>query len=188
MAAVKFYKVATLPGTLEPDAFYYVENGTFAESYLTNSAGVARSVGNSAMINSLINDALAGWSGNASSLEIVADIAARDALVATLDVNSMILVIDASADATVDSGSALYAYGASNDTVYKLAEYESMDVVVQWSAIQGGPTSTPAQIDTAVSQSHTHTNKTTLDKLGEDGEGLLFNGVGVGSRWTTTNW
>lgn len=188
MAAVKFYKVATLPGTLEADAFYYVENGTFAESYLTNSAGVARSVGNSAMINALINDALAGWSGNASSLEIVADIAARDALVATLDVNAMILVVDASADATVTSGSALYAYGASNTTVYKLAEYESMDVVLQWSSIVGGPSSTPAQIDTAVSQSHTHANKATLDLLGADADGLTYNGAGVSSRWATNNW
>lgn len=188
MARVNFNKVTSLPGTLDPNTFYFVENGTFAESYITDNEGNARAVGNSAMINALINDALAGWSGNASSLEIVADITARDSLVATLDVNAMILVVDASGDPTVNSGSALYAYGASNTTVYKLAEYESMDVVLQWASIQGGPSSTPAQIDTAVSQSHTHSNKATLDKLGEDADGLLFDGVGVGSRWTTTNW
>ncbi|EWC39546.1 hypothetical protein [Stutzerimonas stutzeri] len=188
MAQVKFYKVATLPGTLEADAFYFVENGTYTESYLTNSAGAARSIGNSAMINSLVNAALASWSGNASALEIVADIAARDALTATLDVNAMILVIDASADATVDSGSALYAYGASTSTVYKLAEYESMDVIIQWSSIQGGPSSTPAQIDSAVSQAHSHTNKSVLDLLSADSEGLTYGGVGVSSRWATNNW
>lgn len=188
MALVKFNKVTVLPGTLDANTFYFVENGTFAESYITDNEGNARSVGNSAMINALINDALAGWSGNASSLEIVADIAARDALVATLDVNAMILVIDASADTTVTSGSALYAYGASNTTVYKLAEYESMDVVLQWSSIVGGPSSTPAQIDDAVSLRHNHANKSTLDKLGADADGLTYDGAGVYSPWATANW
>lgn len=58
MAQIRFFKVATLPGTLEPDSFYFVENGSYSESYLTNSAGVARSIGNSTMINALINEAL----------------------------------------------------------------------------------------------------------------------------------
>lgn len=188
MAQVKFYKVTTLPGSLEANAFYYVENGAYAESYLTNSAGVARAVGNTAMINALIDAALANWSGAASTVSIVADITARDALIATLEANAMILVVDASADASVGSGSALYAYAADTSTIYKIAEYESMDVVLQWSDLQGGPTSTPAQIDNAVSMAHSHANKATLDKLGEDADGLLFNGQGVGSRWTTNNW
>lgn len=188
MALVKFNKVTVLPGSLDANTFYFVENGTFAESYITDNEGDARSVGNSAMINALINDALAGWSGTASSLEIVADIAARDALVGTLEVNSMILVVDASADATVASGSALYAYGAANTTVYKLAEYESMDVVLQWASIVGGPSSTPAQLDEAVSLRHNHVNKGTLDKFTEDGEGPLFDGAPIDPRWNTANW
>lgn len=188
MAQVKFYKVTALPGTLEANAFYYVENGIFAESYLTNNAGVARSVGNTAMINALIDQALANWSGAASTVSIVADIAARDTLIATIEANAMILVVDASADATVGSGSALYAYASDTDTIYKIAEYESMDVVLQWGDLQGGPSSTPAQIDNAVSLAHTHTNKATLDKLGEDGEGLTYDGQGVNTRWATTNW
>lgn len=188
MAQVKFYKVTTLPGSLEANAFYYVENGNYAESYLTNNAGEARAVGNTAMINALIDAALANWSGAASTVSIVPDIAARDALIATLEANAMILVVDATGDPTVTAGSALYAYAFDTETTYKIAEYESMDVVLQWSDLQGGPTSTPAQIDNAVSMAHSHANKATLDKLGEDAEGLLFNGVGVGSRWATTNW
>ncbi|MFG9650985.1 hypothetical protein ACEP3U_22040 [Pseudomonas aeruginosa] len=39
MAQIQFFKVATLPGTLQPDSFYFVENGNYSESYLTNSAG-----------------------------------------------------------------------------------------------------------------------------------------------------
>ncbi len=188
MALVKFYKVATLPGTLEPDSFYYVENGSYAESYLTNSSGVARAVGNSAMINALVADALAGWSGDAGALDIVSDIAARDVLTSTLDRNAMILVLDASDDPTVDAGSALYAFAASTETIYKVAEYESMDVVVQWASIQGGPSSTPAQIDTAVSQTHTHSNKATLDKFSESGGQVLYDGSPIQANWETANW
>lgn len=188
MAQVKFYKVTALPGTLEANAFYFVANGSHTESYLTDNAGVARGIGNTAMINALIDQALANWSGAASTVSIVADIAARDALIATLEANTMILVVDATGDPTVTYGSALYAYAFDTETTYKIAEYESMDVVLQWSDLQGGPTSTPAQIDNAVSLAHSHANKATLDKLGEDAEGLLFNGVGVGSRWATTNW
>lgn len=188
MAQVRFFKVTTLPGSLQPDSFYFVENGSYAESYLTNSSGVARAVGNSAMINALISEALANWSGAASTVQIVADIAARDALIATLEANAMILVIDATADPTVDAGSALYAYDATAEVTYKVAEYESMDVVLQWADIVGGPTSTPAQIDNSVSLAHSHSNKATLDLLGADADGLLFSGQGVTTRWTNNNW
>jgi len=188
MAQVRFFKVTTLPGSLQPDSFYFVENGSYAESYLTNSSGVARAVGNSAMINALISEALANWSGVASTVQIVADIAARDALIATLEANAMILVIDATADPTVDAGSALYAYDATAEETYKVAEYESMDVVLQWADLVGGPTSTPAQIDNSVSLAHSHSNKSTLDLLGADADGLLYNGQGVTTRWTNNNW
>jgi hypothetical protein len=53
MAAVKFFKVSVLPGVLEPDSFYYVENGQFAEAYLTDNQGVAKKVGNTEMIQSV---------------------------------------------------------------------------------------------------------------------------------------
>lgn len=50
---VKIYKVTSLPLVLEPNAFYYVNNGTYAESYLTDSSGTAKLVGNSIMIREL---------------------------------------------------------------------------------------------------------------------------------------
>lgn len=50
---VKFFKVTSLPLVLEADAFYYVANGSYAESYLTDSNGVAKRIGNSVMINEL---------------------------------------------------------------------------------------------------------------------------------------
>lgn len=186
MALVKFYKVETLPGVLEPDSFYYVENGNYAESYLTNSTGVARSVGNSAMITALVNAAITDALTDYNSLEVVADIAARDAL--ELGRNALVLVIDASADPTVDTGSALYAYVEADDSWVKVAEYESMDVVIQWASIQGGPSSSPAQIDTAVSQAHTHTNKAVLDKFTESAGQPQYDGQPIKSSWETANW
>lgn len=91
MAEVRFHKVATLPGTLEPNAWYMVENGNYSETYVTNSAGAAKMVGNSTMINQLISNALAGL----NSTEIVANITARNALGPTLNRNALVYVVDA---------------------------------------------------------------------------------------------
>lgn len=187
MALVKFFKLTSLPGTLEPNSFYYIENGAYAESYLTDNAGVAKSLGNSAMIRALANEEIANAAVSSNALEIVADIAARDALV--LDANAFVLVLDASADPTVTAGAALYVYQLSTTTFIKVAEYESLDVIVKWADIQGRPTSTVAQIDAAVTASHTHSNKAVLDLISEDAEQqLLFRGSAVTSQWDTLNW
>lgn len=186
MPALKFNKVSVLPSTLEADAFYFVENGTFAESYLTNSAGTARSIGNSAMIESVVTPLINSAVSQLGNLNIVPDIAARDAL--TLTVNAMVLVTDASADPTVDAGAALYVYDATEDTYIKVAEYESMDVTLTWSQIQGRPTSSVSLIDDAVTKRHEHSNKAQLDKIGETGGQLTYDGTEVGANWKTTNW
>lgn len=179
---LKFHQVTSLPMTLNPDSFYFVLNGTIAEGYLTDNSGVAKSIGNTSMIQAIVNSSLADF----NTVEIVVDIAARDAL--TLTRNAMVLVLDATADMSVASGAALYAYKESNDTFTKIAEYESMDVTVTWASISGKPTSTPSQIDTAVNNSHTHSNLTQLNKVGEDANGdLTYNGASVGV-WNTNNW
>lgn len=188
MAYIKFFKVTAMPATPEANAFYLVLNDTFSESYVTSSSGVPKAVGNSAMINALIAEALSSWTGGGNAVEIVADIAARDALIATLESNAMILVVDATGDPTVDAGSALYAYAFDTETVYKIAEYESMDISLNWGDIVGGPSSSPAQIDTAVSQSHTHANKAVLDKFSEASGELLYNGQPIPASWTETGW
>jgi hypothetical protein len=63
-----------------------------------------------------------------------------------------------------------------------------MDLIVNWADIQNKPTSSVADIDDAVTKKHTHTNKTQLDKVGEDGNGYFTynsqNYVVVGS----TSW
>lgn len=76
-------------------------------------------------------------------------------------------VRDASADPTVDSGSALYQWDESAGAWVKIAEGESTDIVHQWAAIVGGPTAPPAEIDAAAALAHTHPNKPVLDKFAE---------------------
>lgn len=106
------------------------------------------------------------------TLEIVADIAARDAL--TLGRNALVLVEDASADADVTSGAALYTYKAAADTYTLIATYEDPEVV--WESIVGRPASSPAQIDGAVALAHDHANKALLDALAEVGGALTYSG------------
>ncbi|WP_425327685.1 hypothetical protein [Pseudomonas nitroreducens] len=188
MSQVQFFKVTTLPGTLQPDSFYYVSNGSYAESYITDQAGVAKALGNSAMINALITDALSSLPSSGAPVLFAADIAARDALESGLTQAVFVLVQDATGDPTVDAGAALYAWNPSTSTWLKVAEYESMDLEFTWDALQGKPTSTPSQIDSAVSLAHSHANKATLDNLSADADGLLYGGQPVNSRWKTLNW
>ncbi len=183
MDPLKFYKVTSLPGTLVANAMYFVINGSYSESYITNSSGVAKSIGNSVMINALIDAKLSAY----NTLEIVADITARD-LLNTRDYNFLCLVVDATGDLTVASGSALYAFKNSDNTFTKVAEYESMDVIVDWSNITNRPVSSVANIDDAVTKKHSHSNKPELDLIGEDVAGnMTYNGEPV-QRFETTNW
>lgn len=69
-------------------------------------------------------------------VQVVATIAARNEI-ANPFTGMSAFVEDASADETVNSGGAYYIY---NGTAWvKTAEAESMDVVLQWTAIQGKP-------------------------------------------------
>lgn len=61
MAAVRFFKVTSLPSTLVANAFYYVQNGNYAEQYVTDSLGVAKKVGNTQMIEELTQNINAGF-------------------------------------------------------------------------------------------------------------------------------
>lgn len=66
---------------------------------------------------------------------VVADIAARDALTAFSGMHA--LVLDATADATVESGGAEYVYDGT--TWYKISELNDLDMVIDWSDIQNKP-------------------------------------------------
>lgn len=60
----------------------------------------------------------------------------------------------------------------------KIAESESLDVVVNWDSIQNKPSSTVADIDDAVTKKHEHSNKAVLDSLTYDTT-LKYNGNAI---------
>lgn len=187
MAAVKIYRETALPGSLQANSVYLIApagSPNYVEMYVTGtSAATVKRIINEDDIQAMISASLAGLSG----LEIVADIAARNAL--TPGNGSMALVLDATGDATVQTGAATYVYQLSTTTWIKIAEHESLDLILEWSALQNKPTSAVADIDDAVSKKHTHANKTQLDKIGEDGDGLLtYNGLLPKIAWDSTSW
>ena len=187
MARIKISKVTAVPsgGSIVADTIYMVSvSANVMEVYMSNTAGTAlKRVLNEVDVQALIDASVSGISG----IEVVNDIAARNALTPTT--NTQVLVLNATGDATVASGAATYIYRLSTTSWIKISEAESLDVALTWASISGKPTSSSASIDTAVTNSHTHTNKTQLDLLGQDGDGdLSYNGVKVANVYTSTSW
>lgn len=190
MTTFKVFRETALPGTLQPYAIYFVappSKPNYVEIYVSDAAGSStKRVLTDTDIQALINASIAGLG---EEMPIVADIAARNALASTLTRNTQVLVLDATGDTTVTTGAATYIYRVSTTSWIKLNEAESMDLVLQWANIQGRPTSSASAIDAAVSNSHTHANKTQLDKIGENVNGLLtYNGVLPTMGWNTVAW
>jgi hypothetical protein len=101
------------------------------------------------------------------------NIAGMTAGAANIEEGQLVWVNDASADATVTSGWAIYRKKVGQSIDYtelagwtKVTEAEMLDVVVSWDSISGKPTSTVAEIDQAVADDHTHANKAQLDLIG----------------------
>jgi Zn-dependent alcohol dehydrogenase len=187
MANYRVFKETALPGSLLAHSIYLVAPAArpdYVEIYVTGAVSTTvKRVIDQTQVQALIDAAVAGLGG----LTVVATIADRNALSPTT--NIMVLVIDASADVTVTAGAATYVWRQSTSVWIKISEAESLDLVLSWASITGGPTSTPAQIDSAVSNSHTHTNKTELDKIGENGAGdLIYNGNSLVVAWNSLGW
>ena len=187
MATYQIFKETALPGTLQAHSIYLVAPAArpdFVEVYVTGTTGsVVKRVIDAAQVQSMIDASMSGVGG----LAVADDISARNALSPTS--NIMVYVVDATGDATVASGGATYIYRQSSSTWIKISEAESLDLSISWASIVGKPSSSAAAIDTAVANSHTHTNKTQLDKIGEDGNGqLLYNGAKPTIDWNSTGW
>lgn len=188
MANLKIYKETALPGTLQPDSIYFVApagSPDLVEIYVTKSDASTphRHVLNKAEVQAMIDSSIAA----ASELTIVADIAARNALNPTRAI--YVYVENATGDNTVSSGGATYLYKTATSSWIKISEAESLDVSLTWSSIIGKPTSSPSAIDAAVTASHTHTNKTQLDQIGQNAAGeMTYNGVQVKTEWASTGW
>jgi len=187
MTAFKIFRETALPGTLHPYAMYLVaplSKPNYVEIYVSNSTGsAARRVLTDVDIQAMINASVSGI----SELQIVADIAERNALNPTT--NLLVLVLNATGDNTVSSGAATYVYRLSTTSWIKISEAESLEAATSWTNIQGRPTSSPSAIDAAVTNSHTHANKTQLDKIGENSDGFLtYNSNLPVIAWTTIAW
>lgn len=184
--ALTISRVLALPETLAPETMYLVKSGSQLTVTVTGATGnVMASTVTMGDVNAAISSAI-GSLDMSNSVEFAADIAARDAM--TLTKSAFVYVQDATGDNTVTAGAAMYLYNLATETWTKVTEYESMDLVLSWANLQGKPASTPEQIDTAVSQSHTHENKATLDLIGVDENGqLTYNGDVVGGVITNGN-
>jgi len=113
---------------------------------------------------------------NPAVLAITTEFANIAAMLASTDVEAgqLVWVNDATADTSVTSGWAIYRKKVGTGIDYstiagwtKVAEAESLDVVVSWDNIQNKPNSSVADIDDAVSKKHEHSNKAALDELAD---------------------
>lgn len=129
MSVLNIAIVDALPGTPAGNTVYFITDGAGGLTItVTNPDGTtARSTKTTAQIQSLIDTAIGGSAG---AIPIyTATIATRDAL--TLTKNTFVFVADASADATVDAGAALYFYAYGEGSPWKkVYEYEGMDFTI----------------------------------------------------------
>lgn len=183
---LKVRKVNALPGTLEASTMYMVKSSDsdLFDLYVSaNDASSIRRIISKSDIQSMVSTAV----GAVSNIYIVADIAARNALAPT--VVTQALVINATADETVQSGAAAYIFNPDNTTWIKITEYESLDLSLTWANINNRPQSTVVEIDDAVSKAHSHTNQSNLDKIGEDEDGIItYDGAPIHAYLSTDQW
>lgn len=183
--ALTIQRVNALPGTLAAETIYLVKTGTELTLTVTGTTGaVVATTVSKADVNSAITTAI-GALDMSNSVEFAANIAARDAM--TLTKSAFVYVADATADATVSAGAALYLYDLNNTTWHKVTEYESLDLVLSWENITDKPNSPVADIDDAVAKRHSHANMAVLDLLSAPAGQLLYNGEPVGGVVSTGN-
>lgn len=105
--------------------------------------------------------------------EVVADIAARDALTAFSGLHA--LVIDATADSSIEAGGAEYVYDGS--AWQKISEFNDLDLVINWDDIQNKP---------AYLGSFTNLPDTPSDYIGHGGKIVAVNGSEDGIEFIDT--
>lgn len=183
--ALTISRVNALPGTLAAETIYLVKTGTELTLTVTGTTGaVVATTVSKADVNTAISTAI-GALDMSNTVEFAANIAARDALALTKSV--FVYVADATADATVTAGAAMYLYDYGGETWHKVTEYESLDLVLSWENITGKPSSSVADIDDAVAKRHSHANMAVLDLLTAPAGQLLYNGAPVGGVITDGN-
>lgn len=184
---IRFERLNELPETVQPSTMYIIKNPNRADLvdlYFSNIHGSGtQRVYSSEDIQNYVDYQV----GGISNIEVVANIAARDALVPSRTV--VALVTDATGDNTVRSGAATYLYNPTNYQWVKIAEFESVDVTFQWSALENKPISTAEAIDQTVIAKHAHSNSALLAGVGEDElGGMLYKGISKGTVLSASEW
>lgn len=181
MADIAFsvQKLTAVPQTpTTPSTLFLVappDKPDYVEIYVSSKDGASlkRHI-NETDVKALINTALT----SGSKYVVVDDINARNRLT---DKSASVYVKNATGDSTVKRGGAFYIYDTGASAWIKVSEAESLDVSLTWAGLLGKPSSTPQAIDLAVTNSHAHANQTQLDKIGESGGKLTYNGQLVGT-------
>ena len=108
----------------------------------------------------------------------------------TDEIGAMAIVKDASGDLVNEGqGAAQYILGDDGSSGVEwtyLFHFTSGELHVEWDDIDDGPSSTPTQIDDAVSKVHTHANKSVIDKLTDVAGDLLYDGNPIGIVYNKT--
>lgn len=172
-----FEKVTALPGTLTGSTMYLLADGVEADRvdvHLTNIDGTeSRALMSGGTMDTKIQNVLDGF----SNIRVVSTITDRNALTASLNAFTLVMVTDASEDTTVGNGAAMYLYNPDTGVYTKVYEFEGIDIELAWDDIIGKPASTVAELDATATSSHSHDNATVLDAVSEQNSNLLYNGV-----------
>lgn len=187
--ALTFHRFTAVPSTWPANAVCFVRVNGVAETYVVDGNGNPYPATNTQAIATTVNTLLSDF----NLVQVVDNIAARDDYVASASTkNLLFLVLDATADNRVSSGAAFYAYqeaqGGNPGVFHFISDFESQNLVLNWTNIQNKPDSTVSQIDDAVGKAHTHTNKAVLDGLSDSVGQLQYNGTAVGAVFSTTDW
>lgn len=172
--AFNVQKLTAVPSTpTTPSTLFFVappERPDYVEIYVSSKDGtkLKRQI-NETDVKALITANIT----SGSKYVIVDDITTRDDL---SDKTSTVYVKDATGDDTVKRGGAFYLYDNTATKWIKLSEAESLDISLDWDGITGKPTSSASAIDNAVTNAHSHANATQLDKIGEAGGKLTYDG------------
>lgn len=168
-------RVNAVPASPAPNTLYITKDtkGRAVLTFIGNTAASRASTLTTADVQTLISEALA----NAGAVYAVDTLAALQAIVPTT--NSVGFVRNP------------IAPGDPVSYVYDLAKagWKPSQAPAKWADIVGRPASSAAQIDAAVTASHTHTNMAVLDKLGQSVAGkLTYNGSDVSEVGFASDW
>lgn len=182
-------RVNMLPGTLEANTMYIVKAPGALEADLVFT-GSDPTV-NASTISRMSIEQIVGTAVDAST-SVYFKQAYADMLSDRPKANALVYVADTTGDPTATTASRVYLYNKATNTFMGFPNSGGGSSDVTWNQILGKPTSTPAQIDQAVAQMHTHTNKQVLDLIGENAsQKLTFRGAQVDTPSPVTftaNW